>query len=234
LNLHRRPRKTDVVRIALTGGPCAGKSSALTKIIDQAKSEGFDVYTAPEVATILFNSGVGFPQNDYEAMTFQLGLARIQLQMERSFISIVAMTGRPSIIIFDRGLLDGKCYMKDELWDKVMEQIGGGDDADQFVGVSKEYLWARYDAVVHLVTAANGAESFYKWGKVVDDAGAAVVRWEPPDQAIKLDNRMKECWEGHPNHCIIDNTGAGFQDKLKRVSDAVIETAKKKVMQKEA
>eukprot|EP00971_Amphidinium_carterae_P160358 3179184-Amphidinium_carterae.1 len=40
----------DVVRIALTGGPCAGKSSALETVIQCAKKEGFDVYTAPDAA----------------------------------------------------------------------------------------------------------------------------------------------------------------------------------------
>jgi hypothetical protein len=32
----------------------------------------------------------------------------------------------------------------------------------------------RYDGVIHLVTAADGAESFYKWGRTTD------VRTEQP------------------------------------------------------
>jgi len=226
----RRPGATDVVRIALTGGPCAGKSSALEKIIEHAKKEGFDVYTAPEVATLIWNSGVNFPQNDHQVYTFQLGLARIQLQMERSFTKIVQATGRPAIIIFDRGLLDGKCYMPDEMWDEIMQKFGGGDEEDHITGVSTEYIHARYDAVVHMVTAADGASQHYRWGNVHDDSGNAVVRWEPPEDAIKLDNRMKECWYGHPNHIIVDNSNKdGFEGKLVRVSTAVLDTAKRKV-----
>ena len=55
------PEKTKVVRIALTGGPCAGKSSALEHLIRSATAEGFDVLTAPEIATLYFNSSYQFP-----------------------------------------------------------------------------------------------------------------------------------------------------------------------------
>ena len=44
------PAKTKVVRIALTGGPCAGKSSALEHLIESATEEGFDILAAPEGA----------------------------------------------------------------------------------------------------------------------------------------------------------------------------------------
>ena len=33
------------------------------------------------------------------------------------------------------------------------------------------YILSRYDAVVHMDTAAKGAEKFYKFGKTVDDSG---------------------------------------------------------------
>ena len=50
------PKKTKVTRIALTGGPCAGKSSALKHLIEKATAVGFDVLTTPEIATLFFNS----------------------------------------------------------------------------------------------------------------------------------------------------------------------------------
>merc|ERR1711963_1182962 len=52
----RTPQETTVVRIALTGGPCAGKSSSLDHLVREATALGFDVYCAPESATLLFNS----------------------------------------------------------------------------------------------------------------------------------------------------------------------------------
>ena len=50
------PKKTKVTRIALTGGPCAGKTSALKQLIEKATAVGFDVLTTPEIATLFFNS----------------------------------------------------------------------------------------------------------------------------------------------------------------------------------
>ena len=55
------PAHTEVVRIALTGGPCAGKSSALDHLTRSATDEGFDVLTAPEVATLYFNASYQLP-----------------------------------------------------------------------------------------------------------------------------------------------------------------------------
>ena len=43
-----------MVRIALTGGPCAGKSSALAEMLAAATASGFDVYLVPETATTVF------------------------------------------------------------------------------------------------------------------------------------------------------------------------------------
>ena len=37
---------------------------------------------------------------------FEAGIIKMQLQMERSFVGIAASTGSPSVVIFDRGLLD--------------------------------------------------------------------------------------------------------------------------------
>ena len=71
------PTKTHVVRVALTGGPCAGKSSALARLTSLATKEGFDVYVAPESATLLFNSGVVVDWADSEAnYNFQVALMR--------------------------------------------------------------------------------------------------------------------------------------------------------------
>ena len=86
-----------VVRIVLTGGPCAGKSSALAHLREAAKAEGFDVITAPEVATVIFNSGWMFPDEDDPAhedkkYNFQLNILKLQLQLERSLTSCAGAT----------------------------------------------------------------------------------------------------------------------------------------------
>lgn len=50
----------------------------------------------------------------------------------------------------------------------------------------------RYDCVIHLVTAADGAESYYN--KDND------VRHESPQEAIVVDRKLQLAWLGHPNY----------------------------------
>lgn len=83
------PSRTNVVRIALTGGPCAGKSSALDHLTRAATQEGFDVLTAPEVATLFFNASYQLPSVTDEhfadnLFTFQKNILKMQLQLVRA------------------------------------------------------------------------------------------------------------------------------------------------------
>ncbi|KAJ8603923.1 hypothetical protein CTAYLR_009718 [Chrysophaeum taylorii] len=210
-----KPGQTHVVRIALTGGPCAGKSSSLEQLNKVATAEGFDVVTAPESATLMFNSGLLFDDaNDTGLLTFQAALMALQLQMERSLTAVAASTGRPTIIVFDRGLMDAKGYMEEDMWNAVLDAHN----------ISEHYVLRRYDGVIHLVTAANGASEFYKFGIVHDDSGKVVYRNETPEQAVDLDNKMQAAWAPHTRHVVIDNQGS-FVDKLRRATDAVLDIA---------
>eukprot|EP00966_Prymnesium_polylepis_P070754 1644245-Prymnesium_polylepis.1 len=93
--------------------------------MEAAKRDGFDVYCAPEAATMIFNCGFSFPLPDdpmaeQKILAFQKALFKLQLQLERSMTLMAASTGRPSILIFDRGLLDGKAYMSEEGWRQLL------------------------------------------------------------------------------------------------------------------
>lgn len=46
-----------VHKICLTGGPCAGKTTALSSLSSILTEQGFRVFTVPEAATILMNGG---------------------------------------------------------------------------------------------------------------------------------------------------------------------------------
>jgi hypothetical protein len=50
----------------------------------------------------------------------------------------------------------------------------------------------RYDAVIHLVTCADGAEEFY-----TSENNAA--RYEGIKDAIELDRKLINAWVGHPH-----------------------------------
>jgi hypothetical protein len=70
----------------------------------------------------------------------------------------------------------------------------------------------RYEAVLHLVTAAVGAEAFY-----ITANNAA--RTETPAEARDLDARLVEAWVGHPHLTVVDNS-TRFADKVRRVVEA--------------
>lgn len=72
---------------------------------------------------------------------------------------------------------------------------------------------SRYECVIHLQTAANGALEFYTCEN-------NSTRTETPEEAIRLDNLVKSCWVGHPYLYMIDNSTA-FQPKVMRVVEAV-------------
>lgn len=234
--MRHSPSATKVVRVVLTGGPCAGKSSALEHLSKAASAAGFDVYTAPESATLMFHAGCAPPDEEAEAAkfwpAFQHSLTRLQLNMERSLTRVAESTGRPSILVLDRGLADGKGYCSDELWADILATVDSAAPTDVSygshpkAGMSEQYIHSRYDAVIHLVTAADGASKFYKWGETVDDSGNAVTRSESPEAAVALDVKMRECWRGHPRHVIIPNTDAGFTAKLDACTDAILTTAR--------
>jgi predicted ATPase len=224
----RNPKQTAVIRIALTGGPCAGKSSCLAHITETATAAGFDVYRSPETATVLFNAGVQLPLGDVEGMfIFQFSLMRLQLAVERSLTRIAASTGRPSIIIFDRGLLDPKGYMDEATWARVLNELDSTytDTGSVKKGVTESYLLNRYDGVLHMVTAADGATEYYKYGTVKDDSGNVVIRRETPEQAVALDLKMRECWKAHPQLHVVGNGPGGFGEKLESAAAVVLQLA---------
>ena len=55
----------------------------------------------------------------------------------------------------DRGIFDGKAYVEPEDWVEILK--GCNYDVEK----SDEIMDLRYDAVIHMVTAADGAPKFY-------------------------------------------------------------------------
>ena len=54
----------NIKKIVLTGGPCAGKTTALAKIIQYFTYRGYVVYAQPEAATLFNQAGVNFLTDD--------------------------------------------------------------------------------------------------------------------------------------------------------------------------
>lgn len=193
-----KPSKS-ISKIVLTGGPCAGKTTALSWIQNNLPKYGYAVLFVPETATELISGGVtpwGMETNlDYQRCQMQL-----QLEKERIFEQAAhAMPAEKILIVCDRGAIDNKSYMTDLDFLRLCEELG----------TSEVELRDRYDAVFHLVTAAKGALEAYTTAN-------NAARRESPEQAAELDDKLIAAWTGHPHLRVIDNS-TSFEDKLKRL-----------------
>ena len=50
----------NIKKIVLTGGPCAGKTTALVRIIEHCSGLGYKVFTIPEVPTMFTQAGMNY------------------------------------------------------------------------------------------------------------------------------------------------------------------------------
>lgn len=189
-----------VTRIVLTGGPAAGKTTLISRILKEFKQEdGWRVITIPETATDLI-SGFGIkPFGDCVTMEqFQYYVIADQLHKEQLALKAAQEVPEEKIlIIYDRAVLDDKAYISDEQFEKTLAHFGK----------TEQELIAGYDAVLHLVTCAKGAEYAYNFGNA--------ARYESVEDARALDDRTLRAWSTHPNVHIIDNS-EDFEDKIGR------------------
>ena len=204
----KRPENQKIYKICLTGGPCAGKTTSLTFLSQKLTEKGFRVFSVPEIPTLTKQGGGmiimgGLSQENI--MKFQQYLMKIQMKTEDYFTELAILSGQPSIILCDRGVIDPYAYMEEGVWRTILDSQGWN-----MLSLRDK----RYDAVVHLVTAADGAEEFYS-------SATNEARYEDLTAAKFIDKRTQLAWIGHPRLSIIDNSVKGFDNKIKRVYCAV-------------
>eukprot|EP01087_Luapelamoeba_hula_P019874 TRINITY_DN6653_c0_g1_i2.p1 TRINITY_DN6653_c0_g1~~TRINITY_DN6653_c0_g1_i2.p1 ORF type:complete len:328 (-),score=76.62 TRINITY_DN6653_c0_g1_i2:70-1053(-) len=208
------PAPTDplVLRVVLTGGPCGGKTSAMSTLTKTFKAQGYSVYVVPEIPTLLFQSGIPpiSEMKEEQLMTLEEQILRTQLCFENTVLSVARAMNKPAVVFFDRGLLDVGSYLPLEKWHKLL-------DSTKWV---ESDLRSRYDLVVHLVTAADGAEKHYT-------SENNNTRTEGVQMARELDQKVRDAWVAHPNVAVIDNS-TDFQNKVTRAAQAVTELARLK------
>lgn len=187
----------EVIKIVLTGGPCAGKTSALKYVSEKLREYGIKVLTINETATKLILSGKT-PQNmgryEFHKLLFEQGLAE---EKEKTTIA-EKMSENKVVILFDRGLLDNRAFVTQEEFDRY----------SALNGLNEDIIRNSYDAVYHLVTAANGAEEYYNFNNK--------ARTESLEQAREKDTETLAVWTGTPHLRIIDNS-TSFEEKLERL-----------------
>ena len=138
------------------------------------------------------------------ARVFQEKLLLLQERLEDSFQEIAEKSGQKAVLLCDRGLMDGKGYMDLVEWDGMLEDLSLNE-----VDIRDN----RYNSVFHLVTAAEGAESFYTKEN-------NTARTESIPEARKLDADTQRSWLGHPHHFIFGND-TDFEGKLRSLISTV-------------
>lgn len=192
-------------KIVLTGGPCAGKTTALVRVIEHFNSRGFKVFCVPEVPTIYSLAGWNYlTPNRQLYFEGERAILETQLALEDHFMRLASVCAKPVLIVCDRGAMDISAYIAPEEWDSICGEAG----------TNSNVLRERYDAVLHLVSAADGAEQYYT-------TATNSTRYEKADEeglrmARELDKKVIKAWTGHPHLRVINNHD-DFERKMQRV-----------------
>jgi len=195
-----------IFRFVFTGGPCGGKTTALARVFSYLRERGFEVITCPEAYTTLSSNGmsVDFFSTEGMDLMIQHTVMDVQQAFEDGIYRVLKARGKPGVMLCDRGLMDGSVYIKDEVFQRMLTQR-----ETDIVSVRD----SRYDAIFHLVTAADGAESHYT---LENNA----VRTESTEEAIRVDQMTQKAWVGHPHLYCIDNS-TDFEGKMTRLVDTI-------------
>jgi len=203
-------RKRKVWKLVLTGGPCGGKTTCQTRLATFFENLGWKVYRVPETANILLSGGVNFAELDDEAAErFQENLLKTMIQIENSFFDLAnaACEDRNTLVICDRGAMDASAFISREQWEHILHRNG----LDEV-----EIRDNRYNQVIHMVSAAKGAEQFYS----IEHHAS---RSEGIELAKDRDTAAARAWVGHPYVGIVDNS-MDFESKIKTVVSKVADS----------
>lgn len=197
----------NIKRIVLTGGPCAGKTTALVRINEHFSALGYKVFTVPEVPTMITQSGWNYLTDNHDFYyEGEKVILETQLELEDKVMRMAQTCKEPCVIVCDRGAMDISAYISAEMWEELTHSC--------HTSTEELRTGTRYDAVLHLVSAADGAEQFYTTAnnaqryEKADEAGLRIAR--------ELDKKVIQAWTGHP-HLRVINNGEDFEQKMNRV-----------------
>ena len=180
--------------IVLTGGPGGGKSTLLEELRHDPVWSG-QFAALPEAIFMMRHVGIS-PR----VRLFQRVMVHLQIALEDGLDQALG-SGDPRPIFCHRGSLDPLAYWTDRGWPEEV--------FFKYTETTQEQHYRRYNAVIHLVTAADGAEEHYaRWPEA--------HRPEQIVDAIRLDGLLHRVWRDHPCYHRIDNVGKSWKGKAEK------------------
>ena len=183
----------NVKKIVITGGPGAGKTTALDMFKRELNSQ---ISIVPEAATMLFNAGVKKETDPNRIKLLQKAIYQTQTNIEGVYRCLYPET----LLICDRGTLDGLAY-----WPNTQE------DFFKQINSSYEIELARYDAVIFFQSGAADAH---------DMKSNNPFRSETTHEAMTLDEKLQEVWRKHPSFHFVP-TSRSFIEKINKGIDTI-------------
>ena len=176
----------DVYKIALTGGPCSGKSTFIKQLKKYYEDLNYKVFVAAEAATDNILGGIDFKLANDEII-FQSFILKHQLFDINNINRAIALNkDQNCIVLYDRGILDNKAYLsKPEYVDYLFEN----ENIDEINSLDE------YDLVLDLVSLAVCDPDRYNLGNK--------ARNETIEEARSIDLKTTNAWVGHNNMHIV-------------------------------
>ncbi len=202
-----------VLNLVLTGGPYAGKTTAIKSIKNHLKEKGIPYVIVPETATELIENGI-IPTKD-NVLKFQSLVMKRQLVKEKDAMEYITDNYKDSklgIIIYDRGIFDNMAYLNTrEEFEELLHKNH----------LSEIEVLDKYDMVLDLQSLATCKPEEYGSNQNND------ARKEDVELAKELDRKTSNAWINHRNLKIISSR-VSLEDETKIILDYVDDLIKEK------
>ncbi|XLQ19585.1 MAG: AAA family ATPase [Candidatus Moraniibacteriota bacterium] len=189
-------------KIVLTGPPCSGKSTAISRVVEFVNSLGVRAVSAPEAATELKINGIT-PENYKDPAMFQTFLIEKLLFNESFFTRALrhskGVMENGGIVVCDRGLHDCLAYSDKESVERTLF-------VHHELSLEKE-ISSRYAMAIFMDVAPK---KYY-----TNQNNSA--REETYTEALLLGSKTATAWVGHPNLILVGNNYDDFDGKVNAV-----------------
>ena len=196
-----------VKTIVITGGPCSGKTSAMSVLRERLAREHVPAVFVDEAATDLILAGI-MPDFKGSMLPFQIKVAALQIARETAARKAAAALGENALVICDRGVCDGKAYVTADEFAQVLDAVG----------LSAREAAERYDAVFCLESTAKSNTGAYTREN-------NATRSEDVQTAVQVDDRTIAAWSSHPAFHFLASENT-FDEKVEKLIAGILEIAR--------